>query len=770
MTQFLIHPALFIGGLIAVLSPIIIHLLNKRRFKRVDWAAMDFLLLAQKLNRRKVKLEEMILLLLRCLAMVLIGLLLARPFLSHESGGKLFSGSRHERVIVLDDSLSMKAQGSGSSPLEAARKMLDEWVSGLASRGSDDSITVIRASEPSKPLFNAVPLSEASVSEILREFAEMRASDVPASLAVALGEVEKMLDDKTKGSGVNRIVYVLTDMRRRDWEGVPLAVGSEQGGEKDAVATIKRIASKAAGCYVMDLGVEGQANLAIEEIVPGDKALIAGVATEFEVVVRNLGKEVANDVGIRFSAADALPLESSIDRIEPGETGVVAFSYTFAAPDTAPGAGTPEPVVLKAEIVTSDGTADLLSDDNERYFAARVSRGLRVLVVDGDPSGAFGGSESYFLSKALAPRGTVRSGIEVAVVDDTELDETRLDDFQVVFLANLYRVTEERRRKLEDWVSKGGGLIVGLGDQVDEDVYNEEFYAEGRGLLPARLDTIGGDETEETWVFFDPSKANHPVLRIFEGNSNPLLEGVKVFRWWRLLPDEAAEKEGRAAVIARFTDEEKSPAFVESRFGEGHVMLVATSLDVDWNNWPEDGASYLIVMQELARYMARSNAREGGISTGQPLAYDIDLADYRAEASVVEPAGSKTAVQAQRPEGEVEGEVGTTRWEIVFDETRDRGFYRLQLTPTDGGDEQTVLFAANIDSGEGQLGRVDVAGMESDLAEGGVRLVREKESVFDLGAVTGKSEFWKLVLYLLAAILCVELAFAWWLGARRGHA
>jgi len=710
----------------------------------------------------------MLLLLLRCVAMALIGLLLARPFFSQESGARLFAGSRHDRVIVLDDSLSMKALGGGATPFDAARTLLDEWVSGLASRGSDDAITVIRVSDPSKPLFNAVPLSEASVSEILRELSEMQASDVPAGLAVALGEVEKLLEDPTRGGGVNRIVYVLTDMRRKDWEGEPAAEGAEPTGEKDAVATLKRIASRAAGCYVMDLGTEGEANLAIEEIVPGDKALIAGVATEFEVVVRNLGREVANDVGIRFSAADALPLESTIDRIEPGETGAVAFSYTFAAPDAAP--GLPEPVVLKAEILVGDGAGDLLADDNTRYFAARVSRGLRVLVVDGDPSGAFGGSESYFLGKALAPRGSVRSGLEVTVVDDAEFDETRLDAFQVVFLANLYRVTEERRKKLEDWVSGGGGLVVGLGDQVDEAVYNEELFAEGAGVLPARLDTIAGDETEETWVYFEPVKENHPVLRLFEGNSNPLLEAVKIFRWWRLVPDEAAEKAGRSTVLARLTDEEKSPAFIEGRFGEGNVMLVATSLDVDWNNWAEDGASYLIVMQELARYMARSNAREGDIATGQVLVHAIDLAEFRPEAAVVGPSGRKSPVQAQRPAGEGTGDAAGTRWEITFDDTRERGFHRLRLTPTDGGEERSVLFAANMDSGEGRLARVDTAGMEAELGEGGVRLVREKESVFDLGAVTGKTEFWKLVLYVLAAILCVELAFAWWLGAKRGQA
>ncbi len=78
---WMVSPGLFLGGAALVSSPIIIHLINKRKFKTVDWAAMEFLLEADKRNRRRIRLENLILLLLRCLAVILIGLLVARPYL-----------------------------------------------------------------------------------------------------------------------------------------------------------------------------------------------------------------------------------------------------------------------------------------------------------------------------------------------------------------------------------------------------------------------------------------------------------------------------------------------------------------------------------------------------------------------------------------------------------------------------------------------------------------------------------------------------------------
>ena len=75
-----VSPALFVGGAAAVAAPILIHLLARRRFKRIRWAAMEFLIDAERRNRRRLRMEEWILLALRCLAILLIGAMVARPF------------------------------------------------------------------------------------------------------------------------------------------------------------------------------------------------------------------------------------------------------------------------------------------------------------------------------------------------------------------------------------------------------------------------------------------------------------------------------------------------------------------------------------------------------------------------------------------------------------------------------------------------------------------------------------------------------------------
>ena len=106
-----------LGGL-AILSPIIIHLLNKRRFKIVHWAAMDFLFEADKKNRRRVQLENLLLLLLRCLAMLLLGLILARPFFSSAMASVFGNELKFEHYVLLDDSLSQQVQAGNETGLE----------------------------------------------------------------------------------------------------------------------------------------------------------------------------------------------------------------------------------------------------------------------------------------------------------------------------------------------------------------------------------------------------------------------------------------------------------------------------------------------------------------------------------------------------------------------------------------------------------------------------------------------------------------------------
>ena len=161
---------------------------------------------------------------------------------------------------------------------------------------------------------------------LLEEFDNLQAQDAAGKLDAALLHVEQSFkDDK---ASLHRVVYLLTDLRRHDWEG-SAAAGSDAG----VVATLGRISDVAAGCYVVDLGAAGEENLVVEEIVSLDKAIIADVPAEFEVIVRNRGARDARDVNVRFMAGDTLPVEVEIDQIAAGATGVAAFTYSFTDAD-----------------------------------------------------------------------------------------------------------------------------------------------------------------------------------------------------------------------------------------------------------------------------------------------------------------------------------------------------------------------------------------------------------------------------------------------------
>src|SRR5436305_13256523 len=137
------------AGAALVSIPILIHLLNRRRFKTVTWAAMEFLLRAMRKNRRRLRFEQLLLLATRCLMLCLLGLALARP-LGCESGALAHFGRRTAlNVFIIDNSYSVAYE----TRLPDARTHLDQaknLVKKLLSRPSagGESVVVITAGKP----------------------------------------------------------------------------------------------------------------------------------------------------------------------------------------------------------------------------------------------------------------------------------------------------------------------------------------------------------------------------------------------------------------------------------------------------------------------------------------------------------------------------------------------------------------------------------------------------------------------------------------------
>src|SRR5215210_1667614 len=104
-----LNPLGILGSVLATVAaavsiPIVIHLLNRRKFERVPWAAMRFLRVSVEQNQRRIQIEDLLLLILRCLLLALLVLALSRPVLRATG---VVGPAATTAVIVLDNSYSM---------------------------------------------------------------------------------------------------------------------------------------------------------------------------------------------------------------------------------------------------------------------------------------------------------------------------------------------------------------------------------------------------------------------------------------------------------------------------------------------------------------------------------------------------------------------------------------------------------------------------------------------------------------------------------------
>lgn len=762
LSSWMVTPAMMWLGLLAVSIPIIIHLLNKRRFKIVDWAAMDFLFEADKKNRRRVRLENLLLLLLRCLAMGLIGLLLARPFFPSQLSSMLFNTQQFERIVLLDDSLSMQVQLGNENAFDRAKTSLTQLARTLAENDTTDSLTVIVTSNPDRAAMTSGEVNGESLDDVIDQINELEVSDKTANFETALRETNQYL--KSEKKNVNRVVYLVSDFREQDWK---TTTGKES--ENSPNALVKSLSGNVAGTFLVDVGDDYESNLSIKEIKPRE-TLIASVPATFDVTVSNHGSSDVHGVKLKFLCGDQLPLEETVDVIPANTEKTVQFSFLFtpSESDLDQDADLEERLRnnrvsyrIEAQIVDISDGIDHLLTDSVSYYAARVLHGIPTLLVDGDPSSDVRRSETTFLRRALAPPGDLESGNLVDVVTFTEFETTSLSKYNVIFLCNIDEVSQDRLASLSQWVERGGGLVIMPGDRTIAETFNDQFFLEGGGLSPLGLGELGGDINQQTWANLEVAEQNHEITGIFAGPNNPILAEIKIFNWWRTFVKE--EQVGSSVnLVARLNDPDNSVALAEKNFGKGRVISFAVPADFDWSNWPEN-VSFVPFFLILNDYVAGDLTGVSAFQVGFPLSLPIDLARYDRNATVHTPDEEKSNVQATPIDSE--DAARQALWQFSYPESSRKGFYELTLTGTSGHPE-TFLYAANIDPREGRLARLDMDASGRNFFGEKAKMI--SSDVVGSESVQGsRDEVWIWLLLILGGILGAEQLLGWFFGRRR---
>ena len=200
-----------LAGVLCATIPFVIHLLNRRRYRVVEWAAMDFLRQALERNRRILHLRDLLLLLLRTAAVLLFGMALARPYLAGSS--ETFDGSQPlHAVLVIDNSLSMGYQLNNERLLDRAVVRAKEFVEKLP-RGSRVSVIPVCGSAMVST-GDPFDSKESAIDAIGR----IEVVDRSASIQRALNEAKRAceaLPDMAKR------VVLLGDQQRTTWRDLP---------------------------------------------------------------------------------------------------------------------------------------------------------------------------------------------------------------------------------------------------------------------------------------------------------------------------------------------------------------------------------------------------------------------------------------------------------------------------------------------------------------------------------------------------------------------
>lgn len=594
-------------GLVAASAPIILHLLRKRTAERVLWGAWMFLKESMQRKRRKLMIEDIILLVLRTLVIVFAVFAFARPFLPelHLFGSK---GMDKDVVIVLDTSASMRLpDATGRLGIARALEEARELVK-LSPKGTAFGV-VLGDRQPT--ILTASPIS--SKREVLDLLEKIEAGedtmDAPRTLAAA-GQV------LAAGNNPAKEVIVFGDGQAYGWRPDDAA---EWGRVERLFARFQR---RPPVIWRALERPEHVKNAAIASVIPSRRIVGTDRPLTFSVTVVNSGSEAFSPGDTVLTLDGAEIARAPVGQILPG------LSRTFEFPCSFETKG-------RHEVVASLSLPDDIASDSTVTNPVDVVESLDVLLVNGRPSETGFKRPTAFLDAALRPeiRGTNAVFlVRPRTVRAAELEKPEtFNGIAATVLCDVPFLSPKATTNLTKWVKAGGGLLTVPGVKAQTDFYTNDVFSVAWTNWNDRLRDV---------TF---SKA--PVAARVEFDEFALTNGIDV--------------------AERFSD--GSAAIVTARYGKGRTAISAFPFDLDTTAFPAR-PDFVPFAHELVYSIAGTNsfpvttdlkwrAREGDLTPLDAEATDaisvsIDLGYARsADDALAAIVGRSFGVEICRPLG-----------------------------------------------------------------------------------------------------------------------
>jgi len=622
-------------GLGAIAVPVLIHLFNRKSAKRIEWGAFIFLMDSMISRRRRMLLEEILLLATRCLLLALLSFAIARPFI--QAGSRvpwiivlpmmllavtffgvsfamwrypkwrriLFSASlllaglaataivlerklnlsrfgsvaQRDVVIIIDGSSSMDMKQGIATNFERARKEAETYI-----KQSDRSIAFGLIIGGPVPL----TLTQAPITDRRELFSILdRIEPVQGTMDImtTLTSATVML---SLGNNPSKQIVIIGDGQAAGW------YLTRPDRWKVVEALIAQLPSKPQIVWRTLPLPTSIRNIGIADIAFTRELIGTDRDIGIRVTIENTGSEAVTPDAILLEIGATTLTNRTTGQLAPGMRNTVTFKHRF----TRAGA---QRVVAKIKV------DDDLSADNACTHIAQIIDTLRVLIVDGNPVANTRERSSTYLALALRPEAVkrissqsttstneLRQFLVAPIIVDAPAVARRetFSDCSVVILANVPSLTPQTAERLAHFVENGGGLFIAPGARAQTEFYNA-WTLEDEPLLPFPLKT-----------FTSVSETNRPSIRTASFDDDILgqfrtgsdLGTLSVDCYWSL------NTEGQSTrAIATFDQGE--PFLAMRRLGRGSVLLSTIPFDMTVSTLPAR-STFLPLVHELVYRLA----------------------------------------------------------------------------------------------------------------------------------------------------------------------
>lgn len=764
--------------------PVIIHLLNRKRYRVVPWAAMQFLLNAQRRTVRKLRIEQWLLLVLRVLLIVLLVLAMisVMPWLE-PLWNRLFPGGigkgparagRTHRIIVIDGSFSMGRVHADGTSFERAKRMARQIVEGAA---PGDGFSLLLASAPMQAI---VPGPSDHSANVANEIDQLRMPHGNSDLAGTLTALDRIVSQPL-GKYEQREIYLLTDLQRTLFQGRGLTPVHSAAGDKTAEPDAwQRLRANASVVWI-DVAHEAVDNLAVTHLELGESLTQTGSLNSVTAHIHNFGSserlqlrvdllvgrgkfvpgEEANESEFHLRNA-----EQQLVNVPAGASARVTFPLKFSLPGE---------YVVQVRI-----EGDALPLDDSRSLVVIVKNRIPVMLVNGKPAADRDEQATHHLATALNPQpksaATIASPFETRVLTEAQFADPSLGDLEkcdCVFLCDVARLNESKIKRLEAFLKRGGGVVFTLGGEVDVEAYNRLLDRGGEGILPANLIKIERANAEQVFnLAADDEAFKLPPLAAFaDDNDRATLLSARFRQYMKVEP----HAKSAARKILSFLSPSAGngvgldPAVLEWKRYRGRVFLITTSVNLDWGSWPGSPA-FLPFMHELARHAAIGSVPRTA-NANEPLQEIVPIIYAGTEATIHTPDGRTLSATMREQD-----DVGI----LPFPDTAVSGIYRAQLDA-----RREHLFAINVPAttsnalaSESDLSRFDPAELPPETSDwlqivsdpGEIQVRRNSVAAAEPTTApksTAGPGVARALLLIFLVLLLVELLLAWRFGSAR---